>query len=93
MHLSITESDQVAGAVRTEAYHDVIMALVAARRSAGLSQADLAKQLNKPPSFVGKYELGERRLDIVEFLVVLRCLDLSFDSFWSGVQVMLPASL
>ena len=44
--------------------------LVQARREAGLTQADLAQRLSRPQSFVSKYERGERRLDVVEFLEV-----------------------
>lgn len=40
-----------------------------------LSQAQLAKRIGKPASFVGKYEVGERRLDVVELLVVLNALE------------------
>ena len=36
------------------------------RIDAGLRQADLAKRLGQPQSFVSKYESGERRLDLVE---------------------------
>jgi transcriptional regulator with XRE-family HTH domain len=42
--------------------------LVAARRAAGLTQAELAGRLDKPQSFVAKYESGERRVDVIEFL-------------------------
>lgn len=45
-----------------------IEALVAARKSAGLTQRDLAARLDKPPSFVGKVESIERNLSILEFL-------------------------
>lgn len=65
----------MAGALRTEAYRGFLVALVELRQRRGLSQADLAGRLGKPPSFVGKYELGERRLDVVEALVVLTALD------------------
>ena len=64
----------MAGAVRTEAYQSFLAALVALRKAKGLSQAELARSLGKPASFVGKYELGERRLDVVETFVILKAL-------------------
>jgi transcriptional regulator with XRE-family HTH domain len=42
--------------------------LVAKRKAAGLTQTVLAVRLGKPPSYVAKYELGERRLDVLEYL-------------------------
>ncbi|MGB5593562.1 MAG: helix-turn-helix transcriptional regulator [Crocosphaera sp.] len=44
--------------------------LINARKSANLTQADLSKRLKKPQSYVSKYERGERRLDVIEFLEV-----------------------
>jgi transcriptional regulator with XRE-family HTH domain len=49
--------------------------LADARVSAGLTQAQLAERLNRPQSFVAKYEIGERRLDVIEFCAVARGLD------------------
>jgi transcriptional regulator with XRE-family HTH domain len=46
--------------------------LVDARRTAGLTQAALAKKLGRPQSFVSKFERGQRRLDVVVFLEVAR---------------------
>jgi len=48
--------------------------LVAARKKAGLTQQEVANQLGRPQSFVAKYEGGERRLDVVEFLQVTAVL-------------------
>jgi len=48
--------------------------MVAARRNAGLTQHKLAKRLGKPQSFVAKYEGGERRLDVLEFIAVARAI-------------------
>lgn len=42
--------------------------LLAARKAAGLTQAELAKRMKRPQSFVSKAEAGDRRLDIVEFI-------------------------
>jgi transcriptional regulator with XRE-family HTH domain len=48
--------------------------LIAARRKAELTQVDVAKRLGKPQSYVAKYEGGERRLDVIEFLAVTKAL-------------------
>lgn len=42
--------------------------LRAKRKAAGLTQTSVAARLNKPPSYVAKYEAGDRRLDVLEFL-------------------------
>jgi transcriptional regulator with XRE-family HTH domain len=44
--------------------------LIEARARAGLKQEGVAERLGRPQSFVSKYESGERRLDVVEFLEV-----------------------
>ncbi len=46
------------------------------REKGGLTQADVATRLDKPQSFVAKYEGGERRLSVIEFIDVARALDL-----------------
>ena len=50
--------------------------LVAAREKAGLTQQQLADRLGRPQSFVAKYEGGERRIDVVEFIAISRALEL-----------------
>ena len=61
--------------------------LVATRREAGLTQAQLADRLGKPASFIAKIEIGERRVDVVEFAAIARALKLDprkmYDRFLS----------
>lgn len=57
----------MAGTLHTQAHRDLIKSLVEARKAKGLSQAQLAALLRKPPSYVAKVELCERRLDVLEF--------------------------
>ena len=59
---------------RTRAYTVLCEHLVAARRAAGLTQGEVARRLGRPQPFVAKYEIGERRLDVVELLQILRVL-------------------
>jgi transcriptional regulator with XRE-family HTH domain len=49
--------------IEQEALQKVLRQL---RLGAGLRQEDLAARLTEPQSFVSKYELGERRLDLIE---------------------------
>lgn len=48
--------------------------LIAARKKANLTQAEVAERLGRPQSFVAKYEGGERRLDVIEFVEVARAI-------------------
>ena len=59
----------------TKQYGQLCDQLVAARKAVSLTQQQLADKLGRPQSFVAKYENGERRLDVVEFLQVCRSLE------------------
>lgn len=60
--------------ILTARYQRFRALLIEARRAAGLTQVDLASKLSRPQSFVSKYERGERRLDLIEFLEVADAL-------------------
>ena len=60
--------------VFTEEYERFRQTLIEARKERGLTQVDIAERLGKPQSFVSKYERGERRLDVVEFLEVAKAI-------------------
>ena len=66
----------VASSIHTREYDRFRALLIDVRRKAGLSQAELAKRLAKPQSFVSKFERGERRLDVIEFKSVAEALGL-----------------
>lgn len=55
-------------------YRNLIRALVEARKTAKLSQEALASILGRHQQFVSRYETGERRLDVVEFVDIARAL-------------------
>jgi transcriptional regulator with XRE-family HTH domain len=46
-----------------------------------ITQADLAERLSVPQSYVSKYEVGERRLDFVETVLVCQALGTDFAEF------------
>lgn len=45
------------------------------RKAKKLTQADVAERLGRQQSFVAKYEGGERRLDVIEFVEVAEALE------------------
>lgn len=66
---------RVTKSVFTKRYKLFLTLLISIRESKGLSQHQLAKKLKKPQSFVSKYERGERRLDVVEYLDIMSVLE------------------
>lgn len=48
--------------------------LAQARLAAQLTQQQLARKLRKPQSFVSSYEAGQRRVEVLEFLTILRAI-------------------
>lgn len=52
----------------------MIELLVQARKDAGITQAELGKRIGQRQTFVSKFELGERRLDVAEFVLVSRAI-------------------
>ena len=62
--------------VHTPKYRVLLKILVEARKSKKVSQAELAEKLGRVQTFVSKYERGERRLDVIEFIEVASALEL-----------------
>ncbi|MEH1894860.1 MAG: helix-turn-helix transcriptional regulator [Nostoc sp.] len=62
--------------VFSEEYNRFRHLLIEARKAANLTQAELAAKLELPQSYVSKYERGERRLDVIEFLQVAQVLEI-----------------
>jgi transcriptional regulator with XRE-family HTH domain len=61
--------------LKSAEYARLIEILVAARHKSGIRQQALAKKLGRPQSFIAKYEGGERRIDVVEFVTIARALE------------------
>jgi predicted transcriptional regulator len=61
-----------ARAQHTSAYRRLCKLLRRWREEAGLTQRGLAVKLGKPPSYVHKCEVGDRRVDPIEFVAWCR---------------------
>ena len=60
--------------VYTDEYQAVIELLREIRTEAGVTQVELAEQLEQSQSFVSKYERGDRRLDVIQLRTVCQTL-------------------
>ena len=75
--------------IHTERHRKLRALLVAERKAAGLTQTVVAQRLGKPPSYVAKYEGGDRRLDLLEYLDVAAAI--GFDPC-EPINSLLPPS-
>ena len=58
----------------SEAQAALVEALVQSRKAAGLSQAALAAKLRCQQSLIARIESGERRIDVVELVILARAI-------------------
>lgn len=72
--------------VFTGSYEQFRSFLLDARRKAGMTQVQVAKKLKKPQSYVSKYERGERRLDVIEFLEIAGILGVDPTSLMKKIK-------
>jgi transcriptional regulator with XRE-family HTH domain len=62
-------------------YQAMIRRVREARQDAGMTQAEVAKALGRPLSFVSKCELGERRIDPIDLGKFATLYDKPFEYF------------
>ena len=70
-------------------YIGLIDRLVELRKSKGHTQRTFAQKAGYTNSFVGRVEVRERRLDVVELIDYCRALDISNDEIMELVQSIL----
>lgn len=49
--------------------------LISLRQNKNLTQKKLAEKLKKPQSYVSKYEIGEKNIDVIEFINISNALN------------------
>lgn len=76
----------MAKSLHTQEYKHFRTLLTAAREKASLTQSEISTRLDRPQSFVAKYEGGERRLDVIEFIQVCAALEIDPHSILRDLQ-------
>lgn len=61
--------------IHQERYQQLIALLIDQRKRLGLTQAQLAEKLNKPQSYIAKIERCERKLDVLEYVLLCEYLE------------------
>jgi predicted transcriptional regulator len=61
--------------LRSAKHRALIVSIVQVRKTAGLTQRQLAARPKRSNSFVWKIEAAERRVELLEFIEIARCLD------------------
>lgn len=76
----------VTKSVHTKDYSRFLELLIKARQDAGITQEEVADRLNRPQSFVSKYENAERRVDVIEFLDIAQAIGFDPVDFVRKIQ-------
>jgi predicted transcriptional regulator len=66
--------------LRSPPHRELLRLLIAARNESNLSQQELARRLRRHQSFVSKYEGGERRIEVIEFVQICRAIGVAPDA-------------
>ncbi len=72
---------------RDDRYRHLVGRLTERRKELGLTQQDLASRIGLHKQFVSRVELGERRLDVIEFVDFARALDLDLPNLIADISV------
>ncbi|UXS05588.1 helix-turn-helix domain-containing protein [Agrobacterium tumefaciens] len=59
-----------------EIYRRIIAQLIAARKDAGLTQADIGQRIGQRQTVISKIETAERRIDVAEFIELSKAIGL-----------------
>jgi transcriptional regulator with XRE-family HTH domain len=76
----------------TSEYRFVLTRLVSARKALGLTQSHLARKLGRPQSFVSKIERHERRLGVVEFVIMCKALEIAPQAILADLEARLQGT-
>lgn len=77
----------MAKTIRSSGHVALCDALIAARKTAGLTHEQLAERLRRHQSFVARVESGARRIDVVELIVLVCAIGADPVAFLTATEV------
>ncbi|SEJ82341.1 helix-turn-helix protein [Marinovum algicola] len=81
----------MAKTIRSSGHEALRDALVAARKATGLTQEQLAVRLKCHQSFVARVESGERRIDVIELIVLARAMEVDASTLLAKAEGAMDA--
>ena len=76
--------------IRSPGQSALCAALIAERRQAGLTQVALAERLHCHQSMVARIESGERRIDVIELIIIARAIGCPVGKLVCQVEPTVP---
>ena len=76
--------------VFTGAHTHLVDVLIATRKRAGLTQVQLAQLIGKDQKFISLIERSQRRVDVIEFYVLAKAMDVDPVRLYASVIKRLP---
>ena len=76
--------------IRSSGQLELCRVLTEARKSLGMTQGELAKRLGCQQSLIARLESGERRLDVVEFVIFARALRMQPAELLAKIEPAIP---
>lgn len=74
------------------AHRHLVEVLIEARKSTGLTQAEVAQKVGKDQSFISIIEGSQRRVDVLEFCALARAMGCDPHRLFAAVVDRLPDS-
>lgn len=77
--------------IYTPEYRALLALLRERRAQLGVTQVEIAQTLGESQAFVSKCERGDRRIDLIDLLRILRAIGVSPDEFLTELEERFPA--
>jgi len=74
------------------AHQDLVQVLIEARKSSGLTQAELGAKVGKDQTYISLIEVSQRRVDVLEFIALSRAMKIDAAKLFGLVLERVPGA-